>query len=106
MISRGTDCDDNIWSYDNIDCSEKKTWYLDEDNDGWYSQVQQAELNPGTGWKEAPVSGIDCNDAKHSLTNDCNIADPCAEIKNVVNYKGRYSNNLKSSINYLKGVVG
>lgn len=104
-ISKGKDCNDEVWSYDNKNCAAKKTWYLDNDTDGWYSQIQESETSPGEKWFETTSEGVDCNDAKYSLTNDCSISDPCAEIKNIFNYKSRYNNSLKSSVDYLKSVV-
>ena len=40
------------------------TWYLDADNDSWYSNTQNACVNPGAGWSTTmPVNGSgDCND--------------------------------------------
>lgn len=39
-------------------------WYLDFDNDGYYSQTQQAGSSPGAGWTTTlPVNGMgDCDD--------------------------------------------
>lgn len=103
-MSKGKDCDDSIWSDDNINCTEKKPWYLDNDGDGWHSQVKQAKESPGTKWKDT-TNDIDCNDARYSLANDCSKADPCAEIQNILNYKTRYNSNLKTRVDDLKSVV-
>lgn len=104
--SNGPDCDDNVWSGDNLNCEAKKTWYLDNDGDGWHCQMKQAEGSPGTKWKET-TSGVDCNDARYKIDNDCSKADPCAEIQNVLNYNtpGYPAKNLKSNIDRLKNVV-
>ena len=106
LTTKGLDCDDDIWSADNTNCEAKKTWYLDNDTDGFHFQAKQAEISPGTKWKDT-TRGIDCNDARYNVANDCSTANPCAEIKNILNYdtQGSTDKNLKSNINRLKDVV-
>jgi hypothetical protein len=48
-------------------CSAKKTWYLDADNDGYYTGSTQSSCSsPGTGWKNSATAG-DCNDSNSGI---------------------------------------
>jgi hypothetical protein len=59
------------------------TWYLDADNDGYYSNTTQSASSPGVGWNTSPGSGGgDCNDNNAAIhpgaTEVCNgIDDDC-----------------------------
>ncbi|MEO1010889.1 MAG: DUF6443 domain-containing protein, partial [Bacteroidota bacterium] len=48
-------------------------WYLDGDNDGYYTQTQTSCTSPGTGWTDDATSlqPGDCDDSTYSPTNDC-----------------------------------
>jgi hypothetical protein len=55
------------------------TWYLDEDEDGYYSQIQYLEHRPGPKWSLwISPTNLDCDDTKKYLTFDCSAsAKPC-----------------------------
>jgi hypothetical protein len=59
------------------------TWYLDSDNDGYYSNTTQSASSPGVGWNTSPGSGGgDCNDNNAAIypgaTEVCNgLDDDC-----------------------------
>jgi hypothetical protein len=59
------------------------TWYLDADNDGYYSNTTQSASSPGVGWNTSPGSGGgDCNDNNAAIypgaTEVCNgLDDDC-----------------------------
>ncbi|MEL6560873.1 MAG: hypothetical protein AAFQ94_21945, partial [Bacteroidota bacterium] len=55
--SRGPDCDDNDSLY-----SEVKTWYRDQDGDGYYVEVMESCHDPGFGWALTASRGPDDND--------------------------------------------
>lgn len=55
-----------------------KIWYLDNDGDGYHSQLVFAIESPGTNWKET-TNGKDCDDLLKDLATNCRLEldDPC-----------------------------
>lgn len=51
-----------------ITANNPQVWYLDADNDLYYTSTQNACSSPGTGWHLAPVTASgDCNDNNASI---------------------------------------
>ncbi len=47
------------------------TWYMDNDGDGYHSNSQSRATCPGSGWCNTTTKGLDCDDNKYDLTNNC-----------------------------------
>ena len=93
--SLGPDCDDGDFKYNVV-----KTWYRDEDGDGYFVDVQKNCHDPGWGWALTSNKGPDDNDGNpFSPTNDPNeeefflpalIEETTDEIGNpVISYGGQ-----------------
>lgn len=52
------------------DTEEEKTWYLDKDGDGYYSDKKQAVNSPGSDWSTSG-STEDCDDNSFNPFNTC-----------------------------------
>ena len=63
---------------------EEKTWYLDNDGDGYHAKGSSPKTqpeSPGIGWKEGMSMGEDCDDMNAEL-NKLNSCKECAPERN------------------------
>ncbi len=57
-----------VYSCLHIDNGACRTWYLDGDNDGYYSQVRTNTTQPDARWTNSPGKGSgDCNDSEPKI---------------------------------------
>ncbi|MDR7211650.1 hypothetical protein [Flavobacterium piscis] len=79
--TKGLDCDDKD-ATKTTDCSGNlplKGWFLDNDRDGYFAEVQTSTTKPTTpgNWTDVMTKGPDCNDAVASADNSvCSVATP------------------------------
>lgn len=51
-------------------CAPEKTWFFDNDRDGYHGDVQDATSSPGVNWSLV-TKGEDCDDDESAKTTDC-----------------------------------
>lgn len=80
-----------------------ETWYLDADNDGWYTSTTTSCVSPGTGWENSmPNGGLgDCDDNNVSIhpnaveTSNDGVDQNCDGVDGYLGIK-EYSNDIMS----------
>ncbi len=82
-------CDNECHCTSEVVC--EKMWYLDNDGDGYHSEVEEAENPPGDNWKET-TSGEDCDDEDPNRHKDC--SKPKCEKRTGLLHDANFEDNM------------
>ncbi|TNE91187.1 MAG: hypothetical protein EP330_05960 [Deltaproteobacteria bacterium] len=87
--SAGDVCDGDDQDCDNrIDENPDRSWYRDQDEDGWSTNVSRNDCDPGAGWVRNRTTPLDCDDADAARNytdvdgdgfNTCDSNDDCVD---------------------------